>query len=200
MIFYFINFSFCPNDEAWKHSCYENWTTAMDLLETAEGAKTLKWVSKCETCFKWSSNKTMVMISEWTHALRKYRSARSLIAVCCCIECGGQRPLAGSQFMRSFPQFGNPLWPRLQRYPPDGDVSTHFQILAEPLLAGFWHRWHRLFCKRTIWHTVPSTVGQCCQFMVEHVRGGMESGLSLQPLSWFFYMMYKGRNACVAIR
>ena len=33
--------------------------------------------------------------------------------------------------MSSFPQFWNPLWPWLQRWPPDGDVSTHFQILAE---------------------------------------------------------------------
>ena len=53
-----------------------------------------------------------------------------------------QRPLEGSKFMSNFPQFWNPLWPRLQRCPPDGDVSRHFQILAEPLLAGFWHRWY----------------------------------------------------------
>ena len=44
--------------------------------------------------------------------------------------------------MSSFPQFWNPLWPWLQRWPPDGDVSTHIQILAEPLLAGFWQRWY----------------------------------------------------------
>ena len=53
---------------------------------------------------------------------------------------GQQCPLAGSFFTSSFPQFWNPLGPWLQRYSLDGNVNTHFQILAEPLLAGFWQR------------------------------------------------------------
>ena len=56
------------------------------------------------------------------------------------LNTGHQCPLVGSFFTSSFPQFWNPLWPWLQRYLPDGDVNTHFQILAEPLLAGFWQR------------------------------------------------------------
>ena len=56
------------------------------------------------------------------------------------LNTGHQSPLVGSFFTSSFPQFWNPLWPWLQRYLPDGDVNTHFQILAEPLLAGFWQR------------------------------------------------------------
>ena len=26
--------------------------------------------------------------------------------------------------------------------PPGAPIGTHFQILSEPLLAGFWHRWY----------------------------------------------------------
>ena len=35
--------------------------------------------------------------------------------------------LEGFQFIISFPEFWNPLWPRLQRGPPDGDMRTHLQ-------------------------------------------------------------------------
>ena len=49
------------------------------------------------------------------------------------LNTGHQCPLVGSFFTGSFPQFWNTLWPWLQRYLPDGDVNTHFQILIEPL-------------------------------------------------------------------
>ena len=85
---------------------------------------------------KWLNNivKHITLPSTWSFTVL-YSVASNMVE---------QRPLEGFQFINSFPEFWNPLWPRLQRWPPDGDVSTHLQILVEPLLAGFWHRWNVL--------------------------------------------------------
>ena len=78
------------------------------------------------------------MVKQYSQAYYVAKYMKLYSAVFCCIEYGRAAPSRGLPFYEQFPRVLKPIMTsRLQRWPPDDDVSIHIQILAEPFLAGF---------------------------------------------------------------